>query len=308
MIRGLNAGRRADAEDRTRPASAVGRRPSGSPTCSSTRWPGRPRTCACARRSRWRSTATRIITALLQGYGKPVEHRADAGEFRLRRRTSRAGRTIPRARRALVKEAGAEGATLPFLTSPAYDRRHDRGDAADARRCRPEGDDRRRSTSRPSCARRQGTPEEAGSLVAGPLVLRLPGRGRRHLSAVPHRAASGRSIPTRHSTRRSMRRAADARRGAAARRITTARSRSCATTCRASACTRTSRSTARRARSCSWTPTPNEAFFIMDMSWQPDDRAPGQAGMTLAAGASGRRVTRRPLRARPGRASRSSAC
>ena len=63
-----------------------------------------------------------IISALLEGYGKPVREMLTPASFGY-------GLAIkpwpfdPRRARALIAEAHAKGATLTFLTSPAYDRR-----------------------------------------------------------------------------------------------------------------------------------------------------------------------------------------
>ncbi len=72
ITRGLSARRRRCVKSRTSLCNSCRSPPSASPTCSSTRWRRRPRTSASARRSPWRSTATRIISALQQGYAKPV--------------------------------------------------------------------------------------------------------------------------------------------------------------------------------------------------------------------------------------------
>ena len=145
---------------------------------------------------------------------------------------------------------------LAGLRSPAQ-----RGGAADARRCRAAGrdhDGRSADLSAPPPGHAGG----GGRAVAGPLVLRLPGRRWRDLPAVPHRRhlveiqqprvrRRGGRRPRAHWTRRSD------------NRSTTARSRSCARTCPASGCSRTTPSTARprhcagrrprTRRSSSWT-------------------------------------------------------
>ena len=66
-----------------------------------------------------------IIDALLQGLRKPVNIVLTPADLRLSSRHRRLWPTIPARPRALIKEAGAEGAELSFLTSPAYDRRLD---------------------------------------------------------------------------------------------------------------------------------------------------------------------------------------
>ncbi|MGH7212137.1 MAG: ABC transporter substrate-binding protein [Acetobacteraceae bacterium] len=63
-----------------------------------------------------------IISALLQGYGKPVNEMLTPASFGYSP-DIKPWPFDPKRARALVKEAGAVGATLPFLTSPAYDRR-----------------------------------------------------------------------------------------------------------------------------------------------------------------------------------------
>ena len=106
-----------------------------------------------------------IIDALLQGYAKPVNvvltpanfgYVADVKDYE----------HDPAKAKALVKEAGAEGASLTFLTSPAYDRRiveaiqqmiQDVGLKVDIA-----------MLDQPTfLRRRQGRPDEAGSLALG---------------------------------------------------------------------------------------------------------------------------------------------
>ena len=103
--------------------------------------------------------------------------------------------------------------------------------------------------------------------LARALVLRLPGRGRRDLPAVPHRAASGRNIPTRPSTQLvdAARGTLDAKQrlGDYAKAFEILRARRA----RQSGCYQDYAIYGAR-RGLQWTPTPNEAFFVMDMSWQ----------------------------------------
>lgn len=63
-----------------------------------------------------------IIEALLQGYGEPVNIVLTPANFGYVGDVKGYEFNVAKAK-ALVKEAGAEGATLSFLTSPAYDRR-----------------------------------------------------------------------------------------------------------------------------------------------------------------------------------------
>lgn len=63
-----------------------------------------------------------LIDALLQGYGNPVNIVLTPANFGYDADVQGYPYDLAKAK-ALVKEAGAEGATLSFLTSPAYDRR-----------------------------------------------------------------------------------------------------------------------------------------------------------------------------------------
>ena len=63
-----------------------------------------------------------IISALLEGYAKPVNIMLTPASFGYVPEV-KAWPFDPDRARALIKEAGASGATLTFLTSPAYDRR-----------------------------------------------------------------------------------------------------------------------------------------------------------------------------------------
>ena len=63
-----------------------------------------------------------IIEALLGGYGRPVDIMLTPANFGYMADIKGYAHDLARAK-ALVKEAGAEGAELPFLTSPVYDQR-----------------------------------------------------------------------------------------------------------------------------------------------------------------------------------------
>jgi len=63
-----------------------------------------------------------LVDALLQGFGKPVDSIGAAPIFGYLP-DIKAYDYDPAKARALIKEAGAEGANITFLTSPAYDRR-----------------------------------------------------------------------------------------------------------------------------------------------------------------------------------------
>ncbi|MBI3516014.1 MAG: peptide ABC transporter [Proteobacteria bacterium] len=63
-----------------------------------------------------------LVDALLQGFGKPVSSIGAEPIFGYSPDVAGYGYDPAKAR-ALIKEAGAEGAALAFLTSPAYDRR-----------------------------------------------------------------------------------------------------------------------------------------------------------------------------------------
>jgi peptide/nickel transport system substrate-binding protein len=63
-----------------------------------------------------------LVEALLQGYGKPVNIVLTPANFGYVEEV-KGHEYDPAKAKALIKEAGAEGAKLTFLTSPAYDRR-----------------------------------------------------------------------------------------------------------------------------------------------------------------------------------------
>jgi peptide/nickel transport system substrate-binding protein len=106
-----------------------------------------------------------IISALQQGYAKPVNIVLTPADFGYVSDIP-AWPFDPARAKALLKQAGAEGASLTFLTSPAYDRRlneavqqmlADVGLKVDIV-----------MTDQPTyLRRREGTPEEAGSLSQG---------------------------------------------------------------------------------------------------------------------------------------------
>jgi peptide/nickel transport system substrate-binding protein len=106
-----------------------------------------------------------IIDALLQGYGDPVDVVLTPANFGYVADV-KGWPYDPAKAKALVKEAGAEGATLTFLTSPAYDRRivealqqmiQEVGLKVDIQT----------SDQATFLRRRQGRPDEAGSLSLG---------------------------------------------------------------------------------------------------------------------------------------------
>lgn len=106
-----------------------------------------------------------LIDALLQGYGKPVDILLTPDIFGYVSDVKGYPFDLAKAK-ALVKEAGAEGKTLVFLTSPAYDRRmvealqqmiQETGLKVDIQN----------SDQATFLRRRQGRPDEAGSLAFG---------------------------------------------------------------------------------------------------------------------------------------------
>jgi peptide/nickel transport system substrate-binding protein len=106
-----------------------------------------------------------LIDALLQGYAKPVNILLTPANFGYVPEV-KGYEYDPAAAKALLKEAGAEGASLTFLTSPAYDRRvvealqqmiQDVGLKVEIV-----------ALDQPTfLRRRQGRPDEAGSLSIG---------------------------------------------------------------------------------------------------------------------------------------------
>jgi peptide/nickel transport system substrate-binding protein len=106
-----------------------------------------------------------IITALQQGFAKPVDIVLPPVDFGYVSDV-KAWPYDPARARALVKEAGAEGAVIPFLTSPTYDRRLNEavqqmlGEIG----LKVEINVVDQATY---LRRRQGTPEEASSLSQG---------------------------------------------------------------------------------------------------------------------------------------------
>ena len=130
-----------------------------------------------------------IIEALLGGYGRPVDIMLTPANFGYMADIKGHAHDLARAK-ALVKEAGAEGAELPLHHLAGLRPAHRAGDPADARRGRAEGDD---LDERPG-----DLPAPAPGPAAGrrqpldrALVLRLPGRGRRDHAAVPQRQHLG---------------------------------------------------------------------------------------------------------------------
>jgi peptide/nickel transport system substrate-binding protein len=106
-----------------------------------------------------------IISALQQGYAKPVNIVLTPADFGYVADVPGWPYDPARAR-ALIKETGAENAVLSFITSPAYDRRLNEavqqmlGDVGLKVEISV--------TDQPTyLRRRQGTPEEAGSLSQG---------------------------------------------------------------------------------------------------------------------------------------------
>ncbi|MBC7635238.1 MAG: peptide ABC transporter, partial [Acetobacteraceae bacterium] len=106
-----------------------------------------------------------IITALQQGYAKPVNVVLTPANFGYIADIP-GWKFDPVAARALVKQAGAEGATVELLTSPAYDRRLN--EAIQQMLGEIGLKVTITMTDQPSfLRRRQGTPEEAGALSQG---------------------------------------------------------------------------------------------------------------------------------------------
>jgi len=106
-----------------------------------------------------------IITALQQGYAKPVNVVLTPANFGYIADIP-GWKFDPVEARALVKQAGAEGATIELLTSPAYDRRLN--EAIQQMLGEIGLKVSITMTDQPSfLRRRQGTPEEAGALSQG---------------------------------------------------------------------------------------------------------------------------------------------
>ncbi len=106
-----------------------------------------------------------LVTALQQGYAKPADIVLTPANFGYVSDV-KGWPHDPAKARALIKEAGAEGATIQFLTSPAYDRRLNEavqqmlGDVGLKVEIV--------MLDQPTyLRRRQGTPEEAGALSQG---------------------------------------------------------------------------------------------------------------------------------------------
>ncbi len=126
-----------------------------------------------------------IISALQQGYGVPVNEVLTPADFGYDK-TVPAWPFDPKRAQALLKAAGAEGASLTFLTAPAYDRRLNEavqqmlGDVGLKVSIE--------MVDLPSyLRRRQGPPGSGRQSRAGTLVLRVPGCRRRDPPAFSHR-------------------------------------------------------------------------------------------------------------------------
>jgi peptide/nickel transport system substrate-binding protein len=106
-----------------------------------------------------------IIEALLGGYGRPVDIMLTPANFGYMADIKGHAHDLARAK-ALVKEAGAEGAELPFITSPVYDQRIVQ---AIQQMLGEVGLKVTISTSDQATflRRRQGQPQDAGSLSIG---------------------------------------------------------------------------------------------------------------------------------------------
>ncbi len=106
-----------------------------------------------------------IISALQQGYAKPANIVLTPANFGYVADVP-GWQFDPAKARALIKQAGAEGATLQFLTSPAYDRRLN--EAVQQMLADVGLKVEIVMLDQPSyLKRRQGTPEEAGALSQG---------------------------------------------------------------------------------------------------------------------------------------------
>lgn len=150
-----------------------------------------------------------IIEALMPGFGKPVNVVLTPANFGFVADVK--GYPFDAAKaRALIKEAGAEGAEIPFITSPAYDQRVVQA----VQQMLGEVGLKVTISSTDQATflrRRQGKPRRRRVAVARPLVMRLPGCRRRHLPAVPqrehlgqvqeHRLRQGSGRGTRHARR-----------------------------------------------------------------------------------------------------------
>jgi len=205
-----------------------------------------------------------IISALQQGYARPVNIVLTPANF------GYVGYVPgwpydPARARALIKEAGAEGAVLSFITSPAYDRRLNEavqqmlGDVGLKVEISV--------TDQPTfLRRRQGTPEEAGSLSQGrwscacqdadgvifPLFRSGSIWSKMNNPAYDAEVDAARTILDETKRLEHYRRAFEILREEVPgiglfqdNAIYLAR------------------------KELRWTPTANEAFFVMDMTWQP---------------------------------------
>src|SRR6185295_1337958 len=106
-----------------------------------------------------------IIEALLGGYGRPVDIMLTPANFGYMADIKGYDYDLAKAK-ALIKEAGAEGAELPFMTSPVYDQRI----AQAVQQMLGEAGLKvtiAMSDQATYLRRRQGTPQDAGSLSIG---------------------------------------------------------------------------------------------------------------------------------------------
>jgi peptide/nickel transport system substrate-binding protein len=106
-----------------------------------------------------------IIEALLGGYGRPVDIMLTPANFGYMADIKGYDFDLAKAK-ALIKEAGAEGAELPFMTSPVYDQRI----AQAVQQMLGEAGLKvtiAMSDQATYLRRRQGTPQDAGSLSIG---------------------------------------------------------------------------------------------------------------------------------------------
>ena len=178
------------AQEASRGSRCCRCRPSASATCSSTRSPGPTKDVRVRRAIAHAIDRPALIDALLAGLRQAGEHRPDAGQFRLRR--GRQG-LRPRSREgaALLKEArrGGRRPDLPHRRPPTtsgwseaiQQMIQEVGLKVDDLDARP--------PDLPA-----PPPGEAGrgrQPLGRALVLRLPGRRRRDLPAVPHRSDLG---------------------------------------------------------------------------------------------------------------------
>jgi peptide/nickel transport system substrate-binding protein len=164
-------------------------RPSGSATCSSTRCGDPTKDVRVRRAIAYALDRGLIIEALLGGYGRPVDIMLTPANFGYHADIKGYAHDLARAK-ALVKEAGAEARSC--RSSP----RRSTTSASCRRSSRCSGEVGLKVTISMSdqatfLRRRQGQPQDAGSLVDRALVLRLPGCRWRDHAAVPQRQHLG---------------------------------------------------------------------------------------------------------------------